>query len=198
MPTFLKQLNKVASFFINVLDNLREVAAKHQYADPYIEEYTSLEKTYQLEFKPNNPNTTCLIYSRVFETFKPIQNTELFQTLLNEMQYANALMCDTWDTRCSVPDIPDELDAPFENTIITAAERLSYTVWVLWFDDRVEIVKPYPNRGIYRSNCETFESNEKADPMPDGVLKAAKIKIGVVESGNTLKGYQWLLFKRKK
>lgn len=198
MATLLKQLNKVGSFFIKMLDNLREVAERHQYPETYGEKYTSLEQTYRLNYTPNNSNTVCLIYTRLFETFPEIQETELFKTLLGEMQYANPLMCTSWSTESTLPNVPKELDAPFENTIITGADRLSYTVWVLWFDDRVEIVKPYPNRGIYRSNCETFESSEKADDMPEGVIKAAKITIGVVASGNMLKGYQWLLYQRNK
>lgn len=159
------------------------------------ESHTSLEQAYRLRHCPTGYDDLGLIYTTLYETFRDIEDTDLFRTLLGEMQYAKIPGCRSWTTQASLPNVPTELDAPFESTIITGADRLSYTVWVLWFEDSVQVVKPYPNRGIYRSNIEVFESIEKADEMPEGVIQAAKITIGVVEADNLLKGYQWMLYK---
>lgn len=157
--------------------------------------WVAKEEEHRMRHCPKTPDDLADLYAILYKTFKEIEHTELFRTLLNEMQYAKLPLCKTWDDQYALPPIPTVLDAPFETTIVTGADRLSYTVWVLWFEDRFEIVKPYPNRGIYRSNCEEYESHETADTMPDGVIKAAKITIGVVESDNLLKGYQWLLYQ---
>ena len=160
------------------------------------EDYVSLEEAHRMRHCPKDSNDIGDVYVSIYKTFGDIENTDLFKTLMTEMQYAKMTLCKTWTDQHSLPDIPKELDAPFESTIVVGADRLSYTVWVLWFDDRVEVVKPYPNRGTYRSNCEEFESRETADAMPEGVIKAAKITIGVVESDNLLKGYQWVLYQK--
>lgn len=193
MPTLLNYLARIKYFFIDMVDTLKQDVEE---IVSYEESYTSLEETHRLRHCPKNNNDIGLVYSTLYQTFKEIQNTELFKTLLSEMQYAQLPLCKNWQEQTYLPEIPNELDAPFENIIVTGVDRMSYTVWVLWFDDRTEIVKPYPNRGVYRSNCEEFETNETADIMPDGVMRAAKIRIGVVESENILKGYQWLLYEK--
>lgn len=153
------------------------------------------EERHRLRHCPKSPDELSDVYVTLHKTFKGIEDTDLFRTLLNEMQYAKMPLCKCWTEQHALPAVPNELDAPFETTIVTGTDRVSYTVWVLWFNDRVEVVKPYPNRGIYRSNCEELEYRETADVMPVGVIKAAKVTIGVVESDNMLKGYQWLLYQ---
>lgn len=192
MSTLLSQISRLGSFFIDLFDVLKpEQDDLIECGDPY----TSLEETHRMRHCPKDYSELGRLYTTLHQTYGDIEDTALFKTLLSEMQYAQMPLCKSWGNQEHLPKVPKELDAPFESTIITGADRMSYTVWVLWFGDRVEIVKPYPNRGIYRSNHEVFESNETADVMPLGVNRAAKITIGVVESDNILKGYQWLLYE---
>lgn len=191
MTTSMSFILKLKSFLSTVVDYITE----RKKGLVVCESHTSLEQAYRLRHCPTGYDDLGLIYTTLYETFGDIQDTDLFRTLLGEMQYAKIPGCRSWTTQANLPKVPDHLDAPFESTIITGADRLSYTVWVLWFEDSVRVVKPYPNRGIYRSNIEVFESTERADKTPEGVVQAAKITIGVVEADNLLKGYQWMLYR---
>lgn len=186
------KLSVIVKSIFTLMSKIFKMQNEPEYSSEY---FIQKEETHRLRHCPKTPDQLSGVYVTLHNTFKGIEDTDLFRTLLNEMQYAKMPLCRCWNGQYALPAIPKELDAPFETTFVTGADRVSYTVWVLWFNDRVEIVKPYPNRGIYRSNYEELEYRETADAMPSGVVKAAKVTIGVVESDNMLKGYQWLLYQ---
>lgn len=187
--------SKIVNIANSIIALLSTIFKMQSQTDLTLNYFVEKEERHRLRHCPKSPDELVEVYTTLHRTFKGIEDTDLFRTLLNEMQYAKMPLCKCWNEQHALPAIPKELDAPFETTIVTGTDRVSYTVWVLWFNDRVEVVKPYPNRGIYRSNCEEIESREAADVMPAGVIKAAKVTIGVVESDNMLKGYQWLLYQ---
>lgn len=146
---------------------------------------------------PKDANDLALIYSVVFTVFKEIQDHAIFYTMMQEMQYAAMPLCKTWDDYTNIPPVPQVMDSPFECVITPMGERMSYSIWVLWFDSRVEVVTPYANRGISRYLDEHFTLMDKPDPMPKGVVKAARIQIGVIGLDNSLVGYQWNLYRNR-
>ena len=144
---------------------------------------------------PKDYNDLALIYSIIHSLFKDIKDTQLFNTLIIEMKYANMPSCKTWDDGL-VMSLPDVLDSPFSNVITKCADRMSCTYWILRYDDRTDIVRPHQNRGMFRTYNQIIEINDKPDAMPNGVISAIQVTLGVVQTDdNLLKGFQWKLYR---
>ena len=131
-------------------------------------------------------------------TFKHLQGTALYNTLLNEAPYSrpeHIKGIDEASDENAIYPLPAELDAPFEMVETAFASRISHTVWVLWDKEgNVDIVNPRPNHGRFLCGPDMIVVHEKADPIPDGVQFACKINIGVNLDANTLRGIRWTFY----
>lgn len=194
MTTLLK--HKLHSIIAKVILSVKQtcITIKRHYVP--IEEH-QIEYTFNdaLRHCPKNADEMALIHRTIKEMFKDVRDTSLFKSLIHEMCYANLPSCKTWSTG-NIGTIPTYMDAPFSNIITECADRISTTYWVLWYDNRVEIVQPHQNRGIFRTGRESITINDKPDCMPENVISAAQVTLGVVQTkDNTLRGFQWKLYR---
>lgn len=196
MTTFLKYKTSAQSFFIKMILNIKHtcINIKRHYIP--LEEYqTRLYFNDNMRHCPASRSEIEMINNIVHDMFGEIKDTPLFKAMLLDLPFANIALCKTWKTG-NVGTLPSYLDAPFSNVITDCADRMSLTTWVLWFEDRVEIVHPHQNRGVFRTGRETITINDKPDCMPKDVIKAAQVTLGVVQAeSNTLRGFQWKLYR---
>jgi hypothetical protein len=155
--------------------------------------------------EPVTPNPIIIpdysLGTNVSTTFKDLQGTALYNTLLNEAPYSRPEhikgIYEASDENAIYP-LPAELDAPFEMVETAFASRISHTVWVLWDKDgNINIINPRPNHGRFLCGPDMIVVHEKADPIPDNVQFACKINIGVNLDGNTLRGIRWTFFQKE-
>lgn len=196
MLTLSKYKTTAQSFFIKMLVNIKRtcINIKRHYVP--LEEYQVRQYfNDNLRHCPSGHNELTLVHDTVCEMFGEIEGTDLYSAMMKDIRFANMSLCKTWETG-NVGSLPNYLDAPFSNVITRCADRMSLTAWVLWFEDRVEIVHPHQNRGVFRTGSEIININDKPDDMPSNVIKAAQVTLGVVQTnGNTLRGFQWKLYR---
>ena len=196
MLTLSKYKTSAQSFFIKMLTSIKNtcVNIKRHYVP--LEEYQVRQYfNDNLRHCPSNHSDVTLIYETIRDMFGEIEHTDLYNAMVRDLQFANMALCKTW-TNGNVGNLPTHLDAPFSNVITPYADRMSLTTWVLWFEDRVEIIQPHQNRGTFRTGNEIININDKPDCMPNDVIKAAQVTLGVVQTDdNTLRGFQWKLYR---
>lgn len=131
----------------------------------------------------------------VADVFSKIKHLPLYNTLKSEAPYAKRVNIPSLHSakhRGIIRLLPKVMNAPFETVETRYANRMSYTVWVLWMNDRsVEVVVPKQNIGRLLSGSELIHVNDPADKMPDGVMRAARIIIGTELVDNSLRGCRW-------
>lgn len=134
------------------------------------------------------------VVQTIEQTLSDIKDTQLYTTLIEEAGYTKIGGCRNWSY--AIKHLPKVMDCPFENIITKATDRLQVTQWVLWYNDgRVEILTPHQNKGLYQTKDTKVCVNDKADNMPDNVVKAAQITIGTyLTEDNLLRGFQWKLY----
>lgn len=197
MVTSFKTSTSIKSFFITLSTILKDLCLSVKYKYFPQEEY---EITYTFNDTtrhcPKNPDDLTLMYVTIYEMFSEIKDLQLFKTLIMDMQYANMPSCKNWDNG-NIMTLPSVMDAPFSNIITSAADRISTTYWLLKYkDDSVELIQPHQNRGVFRTGNQIVNINDKPDCMPDNVVSAIQVTIGVVQtSDNNLRGFQWKLYR---
>ena len=59
------------------------------------EDYVSLEEAHRMRHCPKDSNDIGDVYVSIYKTFGDIENTDLFKTLMSEIQYAKMTLCKT-------------------------------------------------------------------------------------------------------
>lgn len=97
--------------------------------------------------------------------------------------------------------LPEVLDAPAYTWSGSMVDIEQWTEWVLWYEDgHVEVVRPAPTSGQWGSNYaheSRGEYNSAPLPMPENVVKAARVSRGVYIKNNCSYGVSWKLFKKE-
>lgn len=190
-------MKNIKHFFVTLTAILKDIGLKIKL------KYNPLAE-YQITYSFNDTERHCpkteedvkLIFATINELFTSIKSTQLFNSLIMEIQFANMPSCRTWETG-NVMTLPTYLDAPFDNIITREADRISTTYWVLEYaDGNVEVVQPHQNRGVFRTGNQIVVIKDSPDCMPDNVVSAIQVTLGVVQSSNnTLRGFQWKLYR---
>lgn len=189
-------ISNVTSFFTKITKTIVSVLLSIKQRYYPIEEY-------QINYVFNDTTRHCPksnqdlidVYNVMYEVFKDIEHTDLFRSMRAELDYAMMPNCKSWKD-ANVMTMPSVMEAPFDNIITECADRMSTTYWVLWYDDRTEVIQPHQNRGTFRTRTEMLVINDKADDMPDNVIAAAQVTLGIVQTrDNVLKGFQWKLYR---
>lgn len=189
-------ISNITSFFTKVSKTIVDVllSIRHHYFP--IEEH-------QINYVFNDTTRHCPkshqdmidVYTAMYEVFKDIEHTDLFRSMRAELDYAMMPNCKNWHD-ANVMSMPTVMESPFDNIITECADRMSTTYWVLWYNDKTEVVQPHQNRGTFRTRTEVLVINDKADDMPDNVIAAAQVTLGIVQTrDNILKGFQWKLYR---
>lgn len=197
MTKILNSANSLRYFFINIATFVKQLGLtiKHKYYP--LEEYEcefSFNDT--MRHCPKNADDLALIYATIYDMFGDIKDTRLFKAMISEMQYANLPSCKLWNNG-NVMTLPEHMDAPFDNIITEVADRMSVTYWVLKYTNGMsEVIQPHQNRGTFRTGREIIYINDKPDYMPDNVVTAIQVTLGVVQThDNILRGFQWKLYR---
>ena len=195
MSTTSKLKFKLQSFFVKLSSKCINIARdiKHQII-PMQEHEIEYTFTDPMRHCPSNELELEQVRSNVELVFSDISHTELYKSLMLNVPWANQPQCKPWsENECP---LPKTMDSPFSSVIVRSADRMSTTYWVLWFNDKVEVVHPHQNRGEYRTGNQVVMVNDVADNMPDNVIAAAQVTLGVTQTkDNTLCGFQWKLYR---
>lgn len=196
MTNINENISYITSFFTNVTKTIIDAMLSIR------NHYFPIEE-YQIEYVFNDTMRHCPksytdvldVYTTLYRIFKDIEGTDLFRSMRAELDYAMMPNCKDWDN-ANVMALPKVMEAPFDNIITECADRMSTTYWVLWYADKTEVVQPHQNRGTFRTRTESLVINDKADDMPENVIAAAQVTLGIVQTrDNILKGFQWKLYR---
>lgn len=144
---------------------------------------------------PKNDNDVAKVNKTIQDMFGEINDTDLYRAMMSEIEYAMMPSCKDWQTG-NIMTLPRVMESPFSNVITECADRMSTTYWVLWYADNVVVMQPHQNRGVFRTHRETIVINDKPDCIPEGVIAAAQVTLGVIQTNdNILKGFQWKLYR---
>ena len=113
--------------------------------------------------------------------------------LIRDMEESDTVSMLKWSD--AVQGLPVFLDSPFTNLITQNRDEVTYTEWVLWYaDDSIEILRPYYTSGWSNEDGSCKFSISQADPMPNGVVRAAQLTRGAFDNENGTYGVAWGLY----